>query len=101
MYVEDVFIQASRQFSNYGDSKTQNLIEVMRSPHLYEEEFDAIAAKSLMPIGVYPNRTTNRMIAQSSTFTLHGGKLIYGRDIVSNDDIVASERNYKGHQFTN
>lgn len=96
MYIEDVFVQAGKQFSNHGDSKTLRILEILRNPEENKKEFLKVCKKSLMPIAVYPNRTTNRMIAQSSTFTLHGGKIIYGRDFVEGEDISATPRTFHG-----
>lgn len=96
-YIEDAIVQAFSEFSYFTDHKSQQLIEKFSFQHAQPEtgvEFREFLKALQMPIAVYPNRITPRMIAQSSVFTLHGGKQIYARDVIDAEGIDRARREF-------
>ena len=90
MYWGDDIFHGIRNFLKYRDHKTTDIIKkiltLLESNKQISEEEKVLLEYLSMPVAVYPNRVDSRMIAQSSTFTLHGGKKIYSRDIIKNEE---------------
>lgn len=85
-YTEDAIKQIVEEYSYHNDFKTSRLIRCyLQDPESVPDWFYRQMQK---PVAVFPNRNTNRMQAQSSVFTIHGGKLIYGRDFEPTGDFL-------------
>jgi len=74
----DLIIRAE-MVQNRVESKVANAINMHKSIKIAGSNYEAMKSNLAKPVAVFPNRWNDRMVSQSSVFTVHGGK-IYHQD---------------------
>ena len=86
MYYEDIQTRSIRTFKIRNDdidkltSEMLKFIDIEYENAQYNTYKENYFNKIRMPVAVIPKRNHPRMISQLSTFTVHGGKIVYSRE---------------------
>jgi len=87
VYIEDAITRARTNSQTVFDRESEQKYDALGGDWFNDTE---TLRRMSAPIAVMPNRNNPRMIAQMSTFTLHGGKIRYF-DVAQNQRFQMSE----------